>query len=353
MEERDTLSAMEPKVSVIIPAYNTEARVGQAIQSVLDQTEQRFEIIVVDDGSTDRTVEVVKGFADERVRLHVTEQNRGANNARNCAIEMASGEWVALLDSDDWYAPQRLEKLLQAANRLGDVDMIADNVYEIPAGGVPDLPSGTYRDERGGVREVKTLFTEGMKANLPAQLSAAAFIRGNKTGPDNLRLGLVKPLFKRAFLQENNLRYDEDVRRSQDTVFYLKCLVHGARFILIPQPYYVYRQDRPGAIGDSKSPLEAMRHRHVLNERMLQQAQERRPHDRELKRALLLRQRGLERMMRYYTFRKYLHTHPSTQIWRQAMRNPYGLFVFLIWEKPWNYHRIRRLAERFTHALAR
>lgn len=342
---------MEPKISVIIPAYNTEAYIGEAIQSVLDQTEQDFEIVIVDDGSSDRTVEVVKGFTDERIRLYVNEQNRGANNARNRATELALGEWIALLDSDDWYTPERLEKLLQAADQLGDVDMIADNVYEIPAGGVPDLPSGTYRNGHGDVREIKTLFPEELKKKLPTQLSAAEFVLGNKTGSDNLRLGLAQPMFRRAFLQGNSLRYGEDIRCSEDTVFYLQCLVHGARFMLIPQPYYVYRRDREGAIGSTGDPVEKARHRYEVNGRLLEQEYCRK--NPELKRALLLRHRGLKKKVHYYSFRQFVHAHPPWEVWREALRDPYGFFAFLMRERPWNYRRIRRLAGRTVKRVLR
>jgi len=98
---------MNPKVSVIIPAYNTEKYISQAIESALTQTEQSVEVIVVNDASTDATLEVVKSFSDERLTLINNEYNRGAGYARNRAIQESRGEWVAVLDSDDWYAPER------------------------------------------------------------------------------------------------------------------------------------------------------------------------------------------------------------------------------------------------------
>ncbi|NJL48403.1 MAG: glycosyltransferase family 2 protein [Leptolyngbyaceae cyanobacterium SM2_5_2] len=103
---------MLPVVSVIIPAYNTEDYIERAVRSVLEQSFQELEVVVVDDASTDRTYEVVKAIDDPRVKLFKNEKNSGAGATRNRAIQESQGEWIAVLDSDDWYAPQRLESLL-------------------------------------------------------------------------------------------------------------------------------------------------------------------------------------------------------------------------------------------------
>lgn len=98
-----------PTVSVVIPTYNRAHLVGRAIQSVLNQTYQDFEIIVVDDGSTDNTEEVVKSFNDPRIRYIRHDQNRGGSAARNTGIKMARGEYIAFQDSDDEWLPEKLE----------------------------------------------------------------------------------------------------------------------------------------------------------------------------------------------------------------------------------------------------
>lgn len=103
----------EEKVSVIIPTYNREATIGTSIQSVLNQTWQNFEIIVVDDGSTDNTRQVVEAFADERIRYICMEKNGGASRARNEGIRRAGCEFIAFLDSDDEWMPKKLEKQMK------------------------------------------------------------------------------------------------------------------------------------------------------------------------------------------------------------------------------------------------
>ena len=99
-----------PKVSVIIPTYNRAHLVGRAIQSVLNQTYQDFEIIVVDDGSTDNTEEVVKSFYDKRIRYIRHKENKGGGAARNTGIKAAHGEYIAFQDSDDEWFPEKIEK---------------------------------------------------------------------------------------------------------------------------------------------------------------------------------------------------------------------------------------------------
>lgn len=102
---------MQPTISVIIPAYNAAAYIGEAIQSVLDQTFSDFELIVVDDGSTDDTAAVVKGFTDSRIHYH-HQANAGVANARNVGIGKVEGVFVAFLDADDLFLPANLEKKL-------------------------------------------------------------------------------------------------------------------------------------------------------------------------------------------------------------------------------------------------
>ncbi|MDA8240171.1 MAG: glycosyltransferase [Nitrospiraceae bacterium] len=99
-----------PRVSVIIPSYNHEKFVGAAIQSVLDQTFQDFEIVITDDGSTDGTVAEIRKYSDPRIRLLTFPENRGACVAANNCIKESIGEYIAMLSSDDVFLPHKLEK---------------------------------------------------------------------------------------------------------------------------------------------------------------------------------------------------------------------------------------------------
>jgi glycosyltransferase involved in cell wall biosynthesis len=99
---------MHPQVSVVIKSYNHAAFVGETIRSVLEQSFQDFEVVVTDDGSTDGTPDVVRGFADPRIHLEVFKRNRGISAAMNATIARARGEFIAILNSDDFALPGRL-----------------------------------------------------------------------------------------------------------------------------------------------------------------------------------------------------------------------------------------------------
>src|SRR4030042_3081739 len=117
-----------PRVSVIIASFNHERYVGECIQSVLDQTYQDFEIIITDDGSSDRTVEVIKEFADPRIQLHTHGRNQGACIAANNCIRKASGEYIAVLNSDDAWEPVKLREQVDYLDNHSDVGAVFTKV---------------------------------------------------------------------------------------------------------------------------------------------------------------------------------------------------------------------------------
>lgn len=106
---------MYGKVSVILPNYNCGKFIGETIESVIAQTYDDWELLIVDDCSSDCSVEIVKGYCekDDRIKLYRHETNKGGAAARNLALREASGRWVAFLDSDDLWLPQKLEKQLR------------------------------------------------------------------------------------------------------------------------------------------------------------------------------------------------------------------------------------------------
>jgi succinoglycan biosynthesis protein ExoO len=115
-----------PEVSIIMATLDGANTIGKAIESAQDQTLRDIEIIVVDDGSTDGTGDLVSAMAgkDTRIKCVRLPQNIGVGGARNAALVHATGEWVAILDADDWYEPNRLEILLKA-ERDTKADLVA------------------------------------------------------------------------------------------------------------------------------------------------------------------------------------------------------------------------------------
>lgn len=111
-------------ISVIIPTYNSAEYIAETLESVCAQTYRNIEILVIDDCSSDDTSEIVEKFAfkDPRIRFINLKENKGAANARNIGTKSAGGDWIAFLDSDDLWAPNKLEKQLNQINELVKLD---------------------------------------------------------------------------------------------------------------------------------------------------------------------------------------------------------------------------------------
>ena len=109
----------EPLVSIVTPMYNIETFIEHTINSVLNQTYHNFELILVDDCSTDNTLEIVKGFSDDRIQLLINVENQGAGRSRNKGLSAAKGDYIAYLDADDIWHPEKLEKQIKFAKKTG------------------------------------------------------------------------------------------------------------------------------------------------------------------------------------------------------------------------------------------
>ena len=123
-----------PEISVIIPSYNHAAYIGHAVESVFSQSHTDFELIVVDDGSTDNSLEVLSGFNDPRLRV-LTQPNQGAHAAINRGLRAATGEYLAILNSDDLYHPLRLAKMLEVLKADRQVGLMGSYIDIIDQNG--------------------------------------------------------------------------------------------------------------------------------------------------------------------------------------------------------------------------
>jgi len=103
----------EIPVSIVLPTYNRAGKVGKAVESVLAQTYPYFELIVVDDGSTDDTEQIIRSYHDDRIVYYKMQQNGGQSKARNCGMQMAQYDYIAFEDSDDLWRARKLEKQMK------------------------------------------------------------------------------------------------------------------------------------------------------------------------------------------------------------------------------------------------
>ncbi|MDW7650633.1 MAG: glycosyltransferase family 2 protein [Bacillota bacterium] len=108
---------MSDLVSIITPSFNTEKFVAETIKSVINQSYQNWEMLIVDDSSTDNSIEIIKSFNDDRIKLFVNNTNKGAAISRNFALKEAKGKWIAFLDSDDLWHPDKLSKQVNFMKR--------------------------------------------------------------------------------------------------------------------------------------------------------------------------------------------------------------------------------------------
>ena len=121
-------------ISVIIPTYNKSQYLKEAIESVLNQTYKNIEIIIVDDGSTDNTEKIARSFQGTRI-IYFFQKNKGPAGARDSGIKKAQGEYVAFLDSDDLWLPEKLERQIEFMERNSEIGLLGTGCYEVDSGG--------------------------------------------------------------------------------------------------------------------------------------------------------------------------------------------------------------------------
>jgi glycosyltransferase involved in cell wall biosynthesis len=213
------VASAHPLVSVVIPAYNAAATIEVTLGSVFMQTLDDFEVIVVDDASTDDTRDVLATVADPRLRVIALGANRGAAHARNVAMDAALGSWIALLDADDTYAPDRLATLMTHARRLGHRVLVFDRLAVMAV------------DDRGRRRLARTTpRRRGQRIGRQLrELPAARFAAEGFA---------VHPVFHRSLL-DGGVRFPEKLRVAHDYAFILLLLNQpGARLVQVNSALY-------------------------------------------------------------------------------------------------------------------
>lgn len=214
---------MNPEISIIIPLYNVECYLSQCIESVLAQTYINFELILIDDGSSDKSLDICHLYAskDKRIKvIHTT--NQGVSSARNTGLDYATGDWITFIDADDWVGAEYLETLIAAVDR-DDMLIVQGIHYEhndktantLLNLGNQTVPATSY----------KTLF-----AVLKLQQCAYA----------------VSKLYNRAIVTTNNIRFDHDIHAREDMIFMLHYLLHVVLVKFISHSNYHYRIDTGG-----------------------------------------------------------------------------------------------------------
>lgn len=228
----------ESTLSVVIPAYNIAEYVGRAIESVLAQTRKPDEIIVVDDGSTDGTAEVVRKYVPKVKYVH--QDNRGLAGARNTGIRESTCRWVALLDGDDEWLPDFLEKHLSLLGRNPDLVWSSSNYYSV-----------SHLQQR--------------RAPIIRPSAAAKTLKGLEYFPDFFvayamgAVGLPDTMVMRRDIIIDVGMYDERLRFAEDWDMWMRVAYRWPQIGYVTDPVALYYLDRPGSLMFSTPNPEKMK----------------------------------------------------------------------------------------------
>jgi succinoglycan biosynthesis protein ExoM len=220
--------APETLVSVVMANRDGGRYLAAAIASVRRQSLRDLELIIADDGSRDDSVAIVEAAMaeDRRVRLVRSPTSSGPAAARNRALAEAGGQWIAVMDSDDLMEPERLERLIAAA-QTDDADIAAD-----------DLVMFGDSDEA----QLSGRLLSGVWASEPCWVDAADYVAHNRFYVRGPNLGYLKPLIRAAAFPRRLLRYDESLRIGEDYDLVLRLLLAGGQMRIYPLPLYRYRK---------------------------------------------------------------------------------------------------------------
>lgn len=221
-----------------MPAWNAQDFIANAISSALCQTLTDMEVLVVDDASSDSTAAIVAQMAaaDPRVRLLRAPRNGGPSAARNLALDIARGTYIAILDADDRFAPTRLHTMVELM-RTHEADIGFDNLLRCP----------NPRDDAGADLHLPPASPVG-----PRQIDLETYLLSNRMNGSDRTMGHLKPLILREFIERWRLRYNPEVRIAEDFLLIAEALALGARVWLADEAGYKY-WIRPGSL--SKRPM--------------------------------------------------------------------------------------------------
>ena len=214
------------KVSVVIAAYNAAETLQRAVACCLAQEGVSVEVVIGNDASTDNTEVIAQDLcaAHPEVRLVNLAENGGPSAARNAAIDIATGEWLAVLDADDTMALDRLKHMVEVGEAEG-ADAVYDNLL-LKSIATPRSPDRPFLNP--------ATFGTAAKWDLPF------FISHNQARPRQPSLGYLKPLFRSAFIRAHNLRYAPNLRNGEDFHLMLEALCRDAALHYTPRVMYHY-----------------------------------------------------------------------------------------------------------------
>ena len=220
------------KLSIIIPIYNVGDYISECLDSILTQSFKDYEVICVNDGSTDNSLEVLNDYKkrDERIVI-LDKANEGSGIARNCGLGIARGEYVFFVDSDDMLVSGALKLIVDAADAK-QTDILIFGAYSYYNG---KKKLGGYSADKLPKKYLNKIFCSKDVVNRIFKFPSTAWTK----------------LYRRDFLIKNNIKF-QDIRAGQDQLLFFHSMIKAKRIALLPKNLYCYRKNRQGAVTANK-----------------------------------------------------------------------------------------------------
>ena len=210
---------MNPTVSIIVPVYNAEATISRCIESIINQEYRDFELLLIDDGSTDSSGMICDRYAaeDSRIRL-IHKENTGVSETRNMALDLACGTYLQFLDSDDWITPNATRLFVEEAERY-HCDMVISDFYRVV---------GKRVAHKGDIDDDCVLTQEEFSAHM-------------LQNPADFYYGVLwNKLYRRDIVEKYHLRMNPEISWCEDFMFNLEYIRHAEVFYALQVPVYYY-----------------------------------------------------------------------------------------------------------------
>lgn len=208
-------------VTVFIPMYNSENYIKETLESIIKQTYTNLEILIIDDGSTDKSVEIVRTFNDSRIKLLLNESNKGIPYTRNRGLKNAKGKYIALMDADDIAIKTRIESQVKYLDNHKDVDVVASNIQYICNNWIKNL-----------IYKVNTYFKKGLSDK---QVKMMMIFKSPIANPS--------AMIRKKTITDLNLVYDENCFIAQDYSFWVEMIIKDCKLIVLKNVLLKYRTD--------------------------------------------------------------------------------------------------------------
>lgn len=229
-KQYNTIERMTPEVSIIVPCYKVEQYLDRCVKSLVNQTLDNIEIILVDDGSPDSVPEMCDWWAEQDTRIKVVhKKNEGLGMACNSGLEVATGKYVAFVDSDDWVEPEMYETMYNSAQKH-NAQMVFGGIRRV-----------NEKGEKTTMYQAKTMAVYDTPEKIVA--FSLDMIASEPSSPIERKIPMSAKivLYERKQILGNNIRFENEKKLiSEDLIFNLDCLVHASCIVEIPEIFYNY-----------------------------------------------------------------------------------------------------------------